>query len=273
LTNVISASEEVSLPNSARASGWRLDCRASVGSTNDEARAFALAGDKGRLWIVADEQTAGRGRRGRGWSSPVGNLYASALLIDPSPIARAAEIGFVAGLALHRAVTDLGGRDFALKWPNDLLWRGAKASGILVEGVSLTNGGFACIVGVGVNCRAAPAAAYPTADLSTALGRPISPGELFSSLAQRFAAALAEWRGGDNFAPIRAAWLDVASGVGGPIRITDSSGAREGVFEALDARGRLLLRRAGRLEVVEAGDLTLIAGHNSVAQEEKATGA
>jgi BirA family transcriptional regulator, biotin operon repressor / biotin---[acetyl-CoA-carboxylase] ligase len=271
LTDAISSPEGVSLPGSV--SGWRLDRRASVGSTNDEARAAALAGDRGRLWIVADEQTSGRGRRGRGWTSPVGNLYASALLIDPSPIARAAEIGFVAGLALHQSVTDLGGRDFTLKWPNDLLWRRAKAAGILVEGVSLNNGGFACIVGIGVNCRSAPAAAYPTADLSTAIGRPISPNQLFSRLAAHFATALAAWRGGDNFAPIRRAWLDVASGVGGAIRITEAGGAREGVFEALDARGRLLLRREGRLEIVEAGDLTLIARGDDVAQEEKATGA
>jgi BirA family transcriptional regulator, biotin operon repressor / biotin---[acetyl-CoA-carboxylase] ligase len=270
LTDAVTSSERISLPSSV--SGWRLDRRESVGSTNDEARAAALADDKGRLWIIADEQTSGRGRRGRGWSSPVGNLYASALLIDPSPIARAAEIGFVAGLALHQSVTDLGGRDFTLKWPNDLLWRRAKVAGILVEGVSLTKGGYACIVGIGVNCRSAPAAAYPTENLSAAIGRGVSPNELFSLLAAHFATALAEWRGGDNFASIRRAWLKVASGVGGPIRITEASGVREGVFEALDARGRLLLRRDGRLEVVEAGDLTLIAGADSVAQEEKANG-
>jgi BirA family transcriptional regulator, biotin operon repressor / biotin---[acetyl-CoA-carboxylase] ligase len=271
LTEAISSPDSGRLSSSMRDSGWRLDRRASVGSTNDEARAAALAGDKGRLWLVADEQTSGRGRRGRDWSSPVGNLYASALLIDPSPLARAAEVGFVAGLALHRAVTDLGGRDFTLKWPNDLLWRGGKASGILVEGVSLANGGYACIVGIGVNCRSAPEAAYPTAELSTAIGRPIAPDDVFPLLASHFAAALAEWRGGDNFSAIRQAWLDVAGGVGGRIRITEAGGAREGVFEALDARGRLLLRREGRLEVVEAGDLTFIAARKSVAPTVKAT--
>jgi BirA family transcriptional regulator, biotin operon repressor / biotin---[acetyl-CoA-carboxylase] ligase len=241
------------------AAGWRVEPHAQVGSTNDEARDRALSGDPGRLWIIADEQTAGRGRRGRSWASPPGNLYASALLIDPAPIAKGAEIGFVAGLALHRAIRDLGGLDFWLKWPNDVLWRGAKVAGLLAEGVSLPDGRFACIVGIGVNCRIAPpAAAYPTADLSRALGRDVAPDEAFARLAARFAGALDDWRRGDGFAGIRSTWLSAAVGLGEAIRITDLGGVREGVFEALDARGRLLLRRAERLEIIEAGDLTLI---------------
>jgi BirA family transcriptional regulator, biotin operon repressor / biotin---[acetyl-CoA-carboxylase] ligase len=239
--------------------GWSVVRFARLASTNDEARAAALDGHPGRLWIVAEEQTAGRGRRGRSWASPPGNLYASALLLDPAPIARGAEIGFVAGLALHRAICDLGGRDFALKWPNDLIWRGAKVAGLLAEGVSLPDGGFACIVGIGVNCLIAPQVeGYSTADLSRALGRRAEAAELFIHLARRFVEALEEWRRGEGFAAIRAAWLAAASGLGEPIRISDPSGVREGVFEALDARGRLLLRRAERLEIVEAGDLTLI---------------
>jgi BirA family biotin operon repressor/biotin-[acetyl-CoA-carboxylase] ligase len=232
--------------------GWSVARFARLASTNDEARAAALDGHPGRLWIVAEEQTAGRGRRGRSWASPPGNLYASALLLDPAPIARGAEIGFVAGLALHRAICDLGGRDFALKWPNDLIWRGAKVAGLLAEGVSLPDG-------IGVNCLIAPQVeGYATADLSRALGRRAGAGDLFIHLARRFVEALEEWRRGEGFAAIRAAWLAAASGLGEPIRVSDPSGVREGVFEALDARGRLLLRRAERLEIVEAGDLTLI---------------
>ena len=109
-------------------------------STNEEARRRALAGDPGRLWIVADQQTAGRGRRGRAWMSPRGNLHASALMIDPCPPALAAQLGFVAGVALARAVTDLGAADVGLKWPNDLMSRGAKCAGILTEGVGLAGG-------------------------------------------------------------------------------------------------------------------------------------
>ena len=93
----------------------------AIDSTNEEARRRALAGDPGRMWIVADEQTAGRGRRGRVWISPKGNLHASALLIDPCPALVAAELGFVAGVALARAAGDLGATDVGLKWPNDLM--------------------------------------------------------------------------------------------------------------------------------------------------------
>ena len=83
--------------------GWRIVRFGAVDSTNEEARRRALAGDTDRLWIVADEQTAGRGRRGRAWISPRGNLHASALMIDPCPRAVAAQLGFVAGVALARA--------------------------------------------------------------------------------------------------------------------------------------------------------------------------
>lgn len=239
--------------------GWRLEHFATIGSTNDSARERALGGDPGRLWIVADEQTKGRGRLGRNWTSPQGNLHASALLIDPAPIAQASEIGFVAGLALHRAVADLGGRDFFLKWPNDLVRRGAKVAGLLAEGVALPNGGFACVMGIGVNCAVAPEGApYPVASLSSALGRTVAPAELFERLAQRFAETLATWRAGEGFAEIRTAWLEIAAGIGASIRISGADGGRSGVFETIDSRGRLLLRRDGRLEIVEAADVNLL---------------
>jgi BirA family biotin operon repressor/biotin-[acetyl-CoA-carboxylase] ligase len=241
-------------------SGWRARWLASVGSTNDEARRAALGGDPGRLWILAREQTEGRGRRGRGWASPPGNLYASALLIDPSPVAVAAQIGFVAGVALRGALSDLGADDeIRLKWPNDLVWRGAKLAGLLVEGVTLPGEGLACVMGVGVNCASAPAGlAYPTDCLASALGRAVSPDELFAALALRFEDALALWRRGANFAAIRAQWLAHAAGLGGPIRVAGAQGFRQGIFETLDAQGRLVLRGAEGPVAIEAGDLMLI---------------
>ena len=253
--------------------GWRLEHFVTIGSTNDVARERAVAGDPGRLWIVADEQTKGRGRLGRTWTSPQGNLYASALLIDPAPIARASEVGFVAGLALHRAVADLGGRDFFLKWPNDLIWRGAKAAGLLAEGVALSGGGFACVMGIGVNCTVAPEGApYPVASLSSALDRTVAPVELFERLAQRFDEALATWRAGEGFAEIRAPWLKAAVGIGAPIRISGADGGRSGIFETIDSRGRLLLRREGRLEIIEAGDVNLLNEHADGDAARKAAG-
>jgi BirA family transcriptional regulator, biotin operon repressor / biotin---[acetyl-CoA-carboxylase] ligase len=238
---------------------WRVEQLARVGSTNDEARRRALDGDPGRLWVIADEQTGGRGRRGRVWTSPPGNLYASALLVDPSPVAIASQIGFVAGVALRSAVEDLGGAEIGLKWPNDLIWRGAKLAGLLVEGAPLGGGRMACIIGIGVNCASAPTGlAYPTDHLSNVLGRTVAPEDLFARLAPRFDEALAEWRRGDGFASIRTRWLAGAAGLGGPIRIDGANGLREGIFSTLDDHGRLVLNGAQGAEIVEAGDLYMI---------------
>jgi BirA family biotin operon repressor/biotin-[acetyl-CoA-carboxylase] ligase len=244
------------------ATGWRVERFDTVGSTNDEARQRALQGDPGRLWIVARAQVQGRGRRGRSWASPPGNLYASALLIDPSPADVAAEIGFVAGVALRAALADLGaGEDVRLKWPNDVVRRGAKLAGILAEGLTLAGGKLACIVGIGVNCASAPEGlAYPTENLANALGRPVAPELLLGHLANRFDEALALWRRGAGFAAIRERWLTHAAGLGGPIRIAGAKGEREGVFRTLDAQGRLILEGASGPEAVEAGDLFIVDG-------------
>jgi BirA family biotin operon repressor/biotin-[acetyl-CoA-carboxylase] ligase len=238
--------------------GWRVARFARVSSTNDEARRSALAGDAGRLWVVAEEQTHGRGRKGRFWSSPPGNLYASALIVDPCPSALAPQIGFVAGVALAQAVEDLGGFGFGLKWPNDLMWRGAKIAGLLAEGVTTPDRRLACIVGVGVNCVSAPDGLdYPAASLSDALAQAVSADTLFVRLATRFHEALGLWARGAGFAAIRALWLANAAGLGGPIRVADPRGAREGAFEGLDEGGRLLLRTPAGVDAIEAADLYL----------------
>jgi BirA family biotin operon repressor/biotin-[acetyl-CoA-carboxylase] ligase len=235
---------------------WRVDRLETVDSTNEEARRRALAGDAGDLWIVAGEQTAGRGRRGRTWVSPRGNLHASALLIDPGPQAGAPQLGFVAGVALARAAEDLNAGEARLKWPNDLVVRGAKCAGLLLECVALPGRRFACVIGVGVNCAHAPAGAgYPTAALARDDGGAIAAADMFERLAARFDEALARWAQGRGFAAIRASWLTRAAGLGGLVRIDDSRGRREGAFEGLDVDGRLLFRGAGGVETIEAADL------------------
>jgi BirA family transcriptional regulator, biotin operon repressor / biotin---[acetyl-CoA-carboxylase] ligase len=229
-----------------------------IDSTNEDARRRALAGDPGGLWIVADEQTAGKGRRGRVWMSSKGNLHASALMIDPCPPAVAAQLGFVAGVALARAGRDLGATDIGLKWPNDLMSRGAKCAGILIEGVGLGTGRSAYVVGVGVNCAHAPEGlGYPTSRLTQAGGQTVGHGELFERLVERFAETLDAWRKGQAFDRIRAAWLDCALGLGERIAIQNGAGKREGVFEGIDGTGRLLMRSEHGLESVEAADLAL----------------
>ena len=238
---------------------WRVVQFGAIDSTNEEARRRALAGDPGRMWIVPDEQTAGRGRRGRAWISLKGNLHASALLIDPCSAPIAPQLGFVAGVALARAARDIGSGEVGLKWPNDLLCNGAKCAGILIESAALLSRGAAYVVGVGVNCAEAPDGLdYPTTCLTRANGMAASPGDLFERLVVRFGETLGEWRAGEAFESIRAAWLDCALGLGGPIVIENSGVSHEGVFEGIDANGRLLFRSGRGLKTVEAADLRIL---------------
>ena len=245
-------------PKSSRA-GYRLEVFTSLASTNDEAMSRVSAGDPGHLWIVAATQTKGRGRMGRSWVSPPGNLYASLLLIDPAPPARLAEIGFVAGVALIDALRALAGPgpSIRLKWPNDALGNGAKMSGLLLEGARPRNGFFACVVGVGVNCASSPSdAPYPTASLKSVGAASWDRGALFADLSDRFADWLEVWARGDNFAAIRAAWMERAGGIGERARVDRKGERLEGLFRGIDAQGRMLLERLdGIVETIEAGDV------------------
>jgi BirA family biotin operon repressor/biotin-[acetyl-CoA-carboxylase] ligase len=248
----------ISRPESAH-QGWRIVRLGAVDSTNEEARRRALAGDTGRMWIVADEQTAGRGRRGRAWISPSGNLHASCLMIDPCPRAVGAQLGFVAGVALAQAARDFGATEVGIKWPNDLMCHGAKCAGILVEGLSLRDGRAAYVIGVGVNCAHAPKGlGYATSCLTRSDGHEVGPSEVFERLVQRFSEAFAIWRAGEAFDRIRADWLDCALGLGERIAIRNEANQREGVFEGIDAAGRLLMRSEHGLDTIEAADLWLL---------------
>jgi BirA family biotin operon repressor/biotin-[acetyl-CoA-carboxylase] ligase len=235
---------------------WRVDRLDAIDSTNAEARRRAVAGDDGRLWIVAAEQTAGRGRRGRNWVSPRGNLHASALLIDPCRQALSPQLGFVAGVALAKAAADLGARRARLKWPNDLVIGRAKCAGMLLEATALPDRRIACVVGVGVDCAHAPeGVGYPTAALTRDEGGPVAASDLFERLAARFEETLALWARGEGFSEICAAWLAGAAGLGETVRIDDARGRREGTFEGLDVDGRLLFRGSSGTEAIEAADL------------------
>jgi BirA family biotin operon repressor/biotin-[acetyl-CoA-carboxylase] ligase len=245
------------LDPAAEAAGFTLDRRGSVGSTNDEAMALARAGAGGRVWVVADRQERGRGRSGRSWSSPPGNLYASLLLVEPCEPPRAPQLGFVAGVALHRAVSEAvpyGVPGLALKWPNDLLREGAKVAGILVEGVSQgAGGGLAAVIGMGVNLVSHPASpSYPAADMSDT---GLAVAALFETLSRSMAEALALWDRGAGFARIRDAWLARAGGIGGEIEVRRPSGSLRGIFKDIDAEGRLVLDQRGQLVTIEAGDV------------------
>jgi BirA family biotin operon repressor/biotin-[acetyl-CoA-carboxylase] ligase len=239
----------------------------TLGSTNAEALALARAGERGPLWVSAQCQTAGRGRRGRAWVSEPGNLYASLLMTDPAPAARVAELSFVAALAVRDAIAEavpaLAPR-LAFKWPNDVLLAGEKVAGILIEGEVTRGEPATVVIGIGVNCVSHPSeAAFPATDLR-ARGAGISPQELLANLSVALFNRLAQWDRGNGFAGIRAEWLASAHAVGATVRVSDGSGEQTGRFAGLDDTGRLLLDLAdGTRREIAAGDvfpLTLRVG-------------
>jgi BirA family biotin operon repressor/biotin-[acetyl-CoA-carboxylase] ligase len=237
----------------------RIEVFDTLGSTNTEALARARVGERGPLWITARQQTAGRGRRGRTWFSPPGNLYATLLLTDPAPSARAAELSFVAGLAVHDALLEsipgLPGH-LSLKWPNDVLHDGAKVAGILIEGEGIASG-IAVAIGVGVNCSHHPSeTSYPAADFAGAA----VPHILLRILGRTMAARLAQWDCGHDFAGIRRDWLARTTGLGQPMRVAVGEDERTGVFDGLDETGHLLLREVdGSTQRIAAGDVFPLA--------------
>lgn len=246
--------------NPARpAPGLRVERHASIGSTNTLAFERARDADPGNLWIRADAQTSGRGRRGRDWTSPRGNLFASLLLIDPAPQNRLGELPLVAAVALADAVDRAAGTHHLvqLKWPNDLLVNGAKLSGILLEAESLADGRTAIVLGFGVNCVSHPDnGLYPCIDLA-ALGFRVGADMLFDNLVATLADRLDSWLQPDGFIDIRSEWLVRAAHLGQQITVR---GTREltGTFLDLDSRGHLVLGLDnGEQETIFAGDVFL----------------
>lgn len=261
---------EFRLGRAATAAGHRLFGYDTVGSTNAEALSHARAGDPGRAWFVSAAQSAGRGRRGRSWATPPGNLAATHLVVTSDPPERAAMLGFVAGLALVEALAAVapgvragvaldaataGADRFALKWPNDVLADGAKLAGILLEAELLGDGRRAVAVGIGVNVAHAPEGLpYPATSLA-ALGATADAAALFEALAEAWVPR-AEALAAGGFAAIRADWLAHASGLGGPAAVRLGERVLSGTFETIDDGGRLVLREpSGRSATVTAGDV------------------
>ena len=219
-------------------------------STHDWIRAHHASLTDGQ-WVRADRQTAGRGRMGRPWDAPPGNLSASLWALPRANEGRAAELSFVAALALHDACTHyvLPGR-LMLKWPNDLLLDGAKLSGILLE-----REGPGVIIGIGVNLAHAPdIPGRKTISLAGAA----APADFLALLAAAFEARRAQWAA-DGFAAIRAGWLARAHPIGAPLKLT-SGDMLEGRFAGLADDGALRLEVAGTNHLVHAGDVMLSDG-------------
>ncbi len=230
-------------------------------STNAEARRRADLGETGPLWIAARRQTAGRGRRGRAWEAGQGNLTATLLTTMSMGAAEAAQLSFVAALAVRELAVRYAPEVLVrLKWPNDLLIAGAKAAGILIESGRRAGGDLWLAVGVGVNLAAAPEGlAYPATSLAAHLGpgvsRPPTPDEALGILSAGFTRWLGVWRR-DGFEPLRAEWTRHAVGLGARCVARLGHRSLEGVALEMDAEGALVLRLdSGELQRITAGDV------------------
>ncbi|MGE3509477.1 MAG: biotin--[acetyl-CoA-carboxylase] ligase [Vicinamibacterales bacterium] len=235
-----------------------------IGSTNDVVSAMAAAGAREGLVVIADAQTAGRGRRGRTWCSPPGaGLYVS-LLLTPGragsdPARATALLTLAAGVALAQGVEAATGLAADIKWPNDLLVGRRKLAGILAEGlVGGGDDGLQVVLGFGINVRPA---AYPSdvssraTSLETELGRPVDRGlvcaHTLAALSERYDDLL-----NGRFDAILDGWRRRAPGChGSRVRWHDAQGMRTGVTAGIDETGALLVQAGDALQRLVAGEV------------------
>ncbi len=209
-------------------------------------------GEGGPLWIVADEQLAGRGRLGRTWVSKPGNLYATLILPCAAPMPVLPQLSFVAALAIHECATGfVKTAPITLKWPNDCLLDGAKFSGILIE----TLRPELIAMGMGINISHAPEGlTYKAAALSEFCNSP-APLEVHAFLDVALQHWLSIWKLGVGFVEIREAWTKVCGHMDKPITVRLPEGEVNGIFTGLADDGAMLLKVEGTLRKIHAGDV------------------
>jgi BirA family biotin operon repressor/biotin-[acetyl-CoA-carboxylase] ligase len=238
---------------------YRLIALESVDSTNDTARALATLGAEDGTVVWAREQTAGRGRQGRAWASPPGNLYCSLVLRPDCPTRDAAQLAFVAALGVAGMV---GSHvpplvPLRFKWPNDVLLGKGKIGGILIEAEGQGERLDWMVLGVGVNLAAHPdQTRFPATDIRAETDAKISAEDALVGFARHFLAWTNRWLEG-GFAPIREAWLARAAFKGETIEVRLPNETLVGRFADLDASGALLLETPQGMRSVTAGDVHL----------------
>ncbi|MEM8792107.1 MAG: biotin--[acetyl-CoA-carboxylase] ligase [Pseudomonadota bacterium] len=229
-----------------------------VDSTNAEAARRAAAGVTRPTWITARRQSAARGRQGRRWVMPEGNLAAT-LLTFPSYGAEEAGLRtFVAALAVADLFAALAVVDIRMKWPNDVMLRGGKGAGILLESASKPSGLAWLAVGIGVNLVSVPDSVAPGTLPPTSVagvgGMTVSPDEALAILANawdHWDRRLEE----EGFEPIRATWLSRAARMGEEIEVRLPARTLKGIFEDVDGTGALVLRTPTGVERITAADV------------------
>ena len=223
----------------------------TIDSTNSEARRLYEQGERGPIWIVADEQKAGRGRMGRTWHSEPGNLYSTLLFPCAAPPTKLAQVSFVAALAVHDvATTFIKNTSIALKWPNDCLIDGAKFCGILSEVIAPTQ----IALGIGMNIAHAPRdTPYAATHLKGATVK--AAHEVLSASLQNWTKI---WNNGQDFETIKFAWESKALNLGRTVSVDTGRAIRQGLFKGLDDDGAMILIAADGIQfTIHAGDISI----------------
>ncbi|MDZ4364699.1 biotin--[acetyl-CoA-carboxylase] ligase [Brevundimonas sp.] len=230
-------------------------------STNADARRRADAGEAGPLWIVARRQSDGRGRRGRAWDSEGGNLFATLLLVTHKTPVEAAQVTFVAALAVADLLDGWAPASLVtIKWPNDVMLAGEKAAGVLVESGAYPAGGLWLAVGIGVNLAHAPGGTErpATALVHHLRGDAAAPPTVEAAaarLAEAFDIWMTRWET-LGFQPVLDAWRARTPGLDGPAVARLGRETVEGRAEGVAPDGALKLRLAdGSLRLISAGDV------------------
>lgn len=228
--------------------GFVLHAHERLPSTQDEAKRLARDGAPDGTLVTAAEQTAGRGRKGRPWTSPPGNLHLSAVLRPGCPAGEGAQLGFVAAVALGEALGSLlpAGADIRYKWPNDVLVGGRKIAGILLESSLSPSGGIDwAVLGLGVNIVGHPHdAAFPATHMVAQGARDALPDSVLAAFVSEFARIRGAWED-RGFGPLRRVWLERAWRLGEQVSVRIGDEDRvAGVFRDLDGDGAMLLRLA-----------------------------
>ncbi|MGQ0664295.1 MAG: biotin--[acetyl-CoA-carboxylase] ligase [Pseudomonadota bacterium] len=239
---------------------YRLIARAALDSTNEEAKRLARAGAEDGTLVWAREQSAGRGRSGRRWVSPPGNLYCSLVLRPDCPPAAAAQLSFVAALGVGGGLGAIIPPliELRYKWPNDVLLNGRKAAGILIEAEPAQGGERLdwMVLGVGVNVASHPEGTdFPATSLAFEAGIPFRCEDVLEAFARHFQSWVNRWLE-EGFAPVRREWTKRAKGIGEKITVRLARERLSGTFVDLDADGALLLEPArGPRRRIAAGDV------------------
>lgn len=225
------------------------------GSTNDVLLIRAERGAPSGTVVIAESQTAGRGRRGRRWQSAPGDSLTFSLLWRFAPGTQPLGLSLAAGLAVVRALEKIGAGDTALKWPNDVLKEGKKLAGILIELVP--NAPHAAVIGIGMNVRLPATMPDELRAQSAALGDGIDPNTMLAAVLRELQATL-ETFATAGFGALREAWQARHAFQGAPVLLwSDFAPLRKGLCRGVDVDGALLFESDGHLERILSGEISL----------------